>query len=171
VASDDTRGQLDDVERRMVVELQHDGRITTQEIARRVGISETTARKKLRRLIGERIVQIAARIDPFQFGFETPATIGLKVDRDRIDEVALALCENPHVRWVAASTGRYDLLIEFVGRDNRDLAEFLLGDLTRDGIRATETCLLLKIYKQTWDYGVRGTDHGVDGADVADSES
>src|SRR5690242_9614783 len=53
VASDDTRGQLDDVERRMVVELQHDGRITTQEIARRVGISETTARKKLRRLIGE----------------------------------------------------------------------------------------------------------------------
>lgn len=141
----------------MIALLQKDGRITTQALARSVGVSEVTARRKLRRLLGENIVQIVAAVDPFQIGYESPVIIGLKVDRARVDEIAAKLCEHPSIRYVAASTGNADLIVEVVAASNHELAEFLLGYLSSiPGVQSTDTSLILRIYKQSWDWGVRG---------------
>jgi Lrp/AsnC family transcriptional regulator, regulator for asnA, asnC and gidA len=141
----------------MIALLQKDGRITTQALARAVGVSEVTARRKLRRLLGENIVQIVAAVDPFQIGYESPVIIGLKVDRPRVDEIAAKLCEHPSIRYVGASTGNSDLIIEVVAASNHELAEFLLGYLSSiPGVHGTDTSLILRIYKQSWDWGVRG---------------
>lgn len=148
---------LDAVDRKMIALLQKDGRIATQALARAVGVSEVTARRKLRRLIGDSIVQIVAAVDPFQIGYESPVIIGLKVDRARVDEIAQKLCEHPSIRYVGAATGNSDLIVEVVAASNHELAEFLLGYLsTIPGIQETETSLVLRIYKQSWDWGVRG---------------
>lgn len=150
---------LDTVDRKMIALLQKDGRIATQALARAVGVSEVTARRKLRRLIGENIVQIVAAVDPFQIGYESPVIIGLKVDRARVDEIAQRLCEHPSIRYVGAATGNSDLIVEVVAASNHELAEFLLGYLsTIPGIQETETSLVLRIYKQSWDWGVRGVE-------------
>ena len=150
---------LDAVDRRMIALLQKDGRITTQALARAVGVSDVTARRKLRRLLGEGVVQIVAAVDPFQIGYESPVIIGLKVDRARVDEIADKLCRHPSIRYVGAATGSSDLIIEVVAASNHELAEFLLGYLsTIAGIYETETSLVLRIYKQSWDWGVRGLD-------------
>ena len=149
--------ELDAVDRKMIALLQKDGRIATQALARAVGVSEVTARRKLRRLIGDNIVQIVAAVDPFQIGYESPVIIGLKVDRARVDEIAQKLCEHPSIRYVGAATGNSDLIVEVVAASNHELAEFLLGYLsTIPGIQDTETSLVLRIYKQSWDWGVRG---------------
>ena len=141
----------------MIALLQKDGRIATQALARAVGVSDVTARRKLRRLIGESIVQIVAAVDPFQIGYESPVIIGLKVDRTRLDEIAQRLCEHPSIRYVGAATGNSDLIVEVVAASNHELAEFVLGYLsTIPGIQETETSLILRIYKQSWDWGVRG---------------
>jgi Lrp/AsnC family transcriptional regulator, regulator for asnA, asnC and gidA len=150
---------LDAVDRKMIALLQKDGRITTQALARAVGVSDVTARRKLRRLLGEGVVQIVAGVDPFQIGYESPVIIGLKVDRAQVDEIAEKLCRHPSIRYVAAATGNSDLIIEVVAASNHELAEFLLGHLsTIPGIYETETSLVLRIYKQSWDWGVRGLD-------------
>lgn len=59
----------------MIALLQKDGRISTQALAKAVGVSEVTAGRKLRTLLGDNIVQIVAAIDPFQMGYESPVII------------------------------------------------------------------------------------------------
>lgn len=150
---------LDLTERRIIALLQENGRTSTQALARAVGVSEVTARRKLRRLIGDGIVQIVAGVDPFQIGYESPVIIGLKVDRSRLDEVAAQLCDHPSTRYVAASTGNYDLIVEVVAESNHDLADFVLGYLAKiEGITDTATSLILRIYKQSWKWGIRDLD-------------
>lgn len=151
--------ELDRVERMMIALLQKDGRLGIQSLARKLGVSDVTARRKLRRLLGDGIVQIVAAVDPFQIGFQSPVIIGLKIDRAHIDEIASKLCSHPSIRYVAAATGKVDLIIEVVAASNHDLAEFVLGYLASiRGILDTETSLVLRIYKQTWNWGVRGVD-------------
>ena len=100
-----------------------------------------------------------ATVDPFDVGYETPVIIGLKVQRSMLDAVADQLSRLPQVRYVGASTGRVDLIVEVVTRTNQDLAEFLLTDLGRiEGITDSETNLIVRIYKQSWDWAIRGDD-------------
>jgi Lrp/AsnC family transcriptional regulator, regulator for asnA, asnC and gidA len=147
---------LDPTERVIVSELQRDGRVTTNALAKRANVSEVTARRKLRRLRDEGIVQIVAAVDPFQVGFQSPALVGIKVERDKLHDVAATLCQHPAVRYVAASTGNFHLVIEVVASTNQELATILLDEIgVIDGVIDTETSLILRIYKQTWDWQLR----------------
>jgi Lrp/AsnC family transcriptional regulator, regulator for asnA, asnC and gidA len=150
------RHRLDATERRMIELLQEDGRLSVASLARLLGVTEVTARRKLNRLLRDRVIQVVATVDPFDVGYETPVIIGLKVQRSRLDEVAERLSSLPQVRYVGASTGRVDLIIEVVTRTNQDLADFLLTDLAEiDGITDSETNLIVRIYKQSWDWAIR----------------
>ena len=144
----------------MVELLQKDGRLTVAQLARDVGVTEVTARRKLKRLLSDEIIRVVATVDPFDVGYETPVIIGLKVQRNRLDEVAERLSALPQVRYVGASTGRVDLIIEVVTRTNQDLAAFLMNELAEiDGIADSETNLIIRIYKQSWDWAI-GDDAG-----------
>ena len=85
--------------------------------------------------------------------------IGLKVHRGQLEAVAERLSLLPQVRYVGASTGRVDLIVEVVTRTNQDLADFLLNELGQvEGITDSETNLIVRIYKQSWDWGIRDDD-------------
>lgn len=140
----------------MIELLQEDGRLSIAALARSLGVTEVTARRKLTRLLRDRVIQVVATVDPFDVGYETPVIIGLKVQRGKLDAVAEHLSRLPQVRYVGASTGRVDLIIEVVTRTNQDLAEFLMSDLAEiDGITDSETNLIVRIYKQSWHWGIR----------------
>jgi Lrp/AsnC family transcriptional regulator for asnA, asnC and gidA len=150
------RHHLDPVERRMVELLQADGRLSVAKLARSLGVTEVTARRKLRRILNDGIVRVVGTVDPFDVGYETPVIIGLKVQRARLDEVAERLSALPQVRYVGASTGRVDLIVEVVTRTNQDLAAFLMTELAEiEGITDSETNLIVRIYKQSWDWAIR----------------
>jgi Lrp/AsnC family transcriptional regulator for asnA, asnC and gidA len=150
------RHKLDATERAMVELLQQDGRLTIIQLARTLGVTEVTARRKLKRLMGDGIIRVVATVDPFDVGYETPVIIGLKVHHGQMEAVAERLSLLPQVRYVGASTGRVDLIIEVVTRTNQDLADFLLNELGQvEGIMDSETNLIVRIYKQSWDWGIR----------------
>lgn len=143
----------------MVEMLQRDGRLSVSELARSLHVSEVTARRKLKRLLSAGIIRVVATVDPFDVGYETPVIIGLKVVRSQLEEIAERLSRLPQVRYIGASTGRVDLIVEVVTRTNQDLASFLLDELARiDGITDSETNLIVRIYKQSWDWGIRDDD-------------
>ena len=91
------RPRIDRTEGRMIEILQQNGRKTTRQLAKEAGVSELTARRKLRRLIDQDIIRVVATVDPFDVGYETPAIIGLRVDPSRLEEVATAISELPNV--------------------------------------------------------------------------
>jgi Lrp/AsnC family transcriptional regulator for asnA, asnC and gidA len=149
--------ELDAIELRLIALLQTDGRMSTQALAKGAGCSEVTARKKLRRLLDEQVIQIVGAVDPFRIGYESPVIIGLRVEKKRLDAIALELCDHPAIRYVGAATGQSDLIIEVVAASNHELADFVLNYLTKiDGVQETHSSLILRIYKQSWNWGVRG---------------
>lgn len=140
----------------MVELLQEDGRLTVTSLARTLGVTEVTARRKLRRLLGDGIIHVVATVDPFDVGYETPVIIGLKVERAKLDAVARRLSDLPQVRYVGASTGRVDLVVEVVVRTNQDLSDFLMNELASiEGVLDSETNLIVRIYKQSWSWALR----------------
>jgi Lrp/AsnC family transcriptional regulator for asnA, asnC and gidA len=150
------RPHIDPIEQRMIEILQLDGRKTTRQLAKECGVSELTARRKLRRLTNDDIIRIVATVDPFDVGYETPALIGLRVDPARLEEVAEAVSSLPNVVYVAATTGSIDLIVEVMARTNQDLADFLLQHLAViPGVTASETNLVIRIFRQSWAWGIR----------------
>ncbi len=144
---------MDDLDRQIIKILEENGRASNATIARQVGVSEGTVRRRLKRLIGEKIIRVMAFSDPKAMGFESEALIGVQVDPDKIDEVADALAELTYTRWVAVATGTFDVFAWATLPNAERLGRFLRENVgVIPGVRRTETFVTLAIRKR--DYGL-----------------
>src|SRR5690554_6375611 len=101
---------LDDTDREISKLIQQDGRMPCLTIANQLGLAEGTVRRRVARLLDEKILRIVGITGPFKIGLHTVAIVGLKVERGRLDPTAEALAKLPEVRSVALSTGNFDLV-------------------------------------------------------------
>ena len=149
----DTKVVLDEVDKRIIEQLQQDGRRPYTQIAPAVGLSEAAVRQRAQRLIDAGVVQIVGVTDPKMVGFGRQAMIGLTVEGDtrRVADVVAAMDE---VVYVVLTAGSLDVLVEVVVEDDEHLLE-LLNDKIRaiDGVRDTETFVYLRIHKETYAWG------------------
>jgi Lrp/AsnC family transcriptional regulator for asnA, asnC and gidA len=153
--------QLDDLDRRIMKLLRHDGRLSYAHIARTVGLSEPTVRKRIDRLVHAGAIINAARINPAPIGFPIDAMIGIKVMRGRVTEVGRKLAQMENVAYVAYVAGGFDIIIEAFLPDTEGLFKFLNEDLDRiDGIASTETWNVLRTEK--FFYNWEGEDVGLE---------
>jgi Lrp/AsnC family transcriptional regulator, regulator for asnA, asnC and gidA len=146
---------LDDVNKRIIEQLQRDGRMSYAALAKVVGLSEAAVRQRVQRLLDNGVMQIVAVTDPLTLGFARQVMVGLKVEGD-MRPVADALSRIPEVDYVVICAGAYDLLAELVCTDDDHLLE-LLNDKIRTipGVTGTETFVYLKLTKQTYAWGTR----------------
>jgi Lrp/AsnC family transcriptional regulator, regulator for asnA, asnC and gidA len=140
--------KLDDVDREIMRLLRHDGRAKYSAIAREVGVSEPTVRKRVDRLRERGAIYISARVNPAPIGFQVDAMIGIRAERGRTREVGDALTAMEHVSYVGYLTGSLDILIEVFLPDTERLFTFLNEDLNAiDGIAYTETWHVVRTEK------------------------
>lgn len=145
---------LDDTDREIIKLLQQDGRMPFLTIANQLGLAEGTVRRRVARLLDEKILRIVGITDPFKIGLHTVAIVGLKVERGRLDLTAEALAKLPEVRSVALSTGNFDLVIQVAVKNNDELLTFLIKKLSEiPGILNTGTSLVLKVAKEDFAWG------------------
>jgi len=155
--------ELDRIEKQMILLLQKNGRMPYVEMAEAIGVTEGTIRRKFNRLVSEGIIKIAVVANPHAIGFDSPAIILIKTDPHRALEVAERVSTLPGVRFVALTTGSSDLIIEGYWANNRELSQFLTVELSQvPGVREFSTSLVLKLVKQTYDWGVPGNPTGED---------
>lgn len=146
---------LDKLERQIILLLQQNGRMPYVEIAQKVGVTEGTVRRKVKWLMEEGIIKVAAVANPHVIGFDTPAIISIKTETDKVMHVASQLQQLPGVRFVALTTGSFDIIMEGYWANNQELYRFLTMELSRvEGIREYNTSLVLRIMKQAYDWGV-----------------
>jgi Lrp/AsnC family transcriptional regulator for asnA, asnC and gidA len=150
-----TEPVLDDVNKRIIEQLQRDGRMSYAALAKVVGLSEAAVRQRVQRLLDAGVMQIVAVTDPLTLGFARQCMIGIRVSGD-VRPVADAIAAIPEVDYVVISAGGYDLLAELVCTDDEHLLK-LLNDVIRaiPGVVATETYVYLKLAKQTYAWGTR----------------
>jgi Lrp/AsnC family transcriptional regulator for asnA, asnC and gidA len=144
---------LDDVDKRIIEQLQQDGRRPYTQIAPAVGLSEAAVRQRVQRLIDSGVMQIVGVTDPRMIGFGRQAMIGLTVEGDT-RKVADAVAELQEVVYVVLTAGSLDVLVEVVVEDDEHLLDLLNNKIRAiDGVRDTETFLYLRIHKETYAWG------------------
>ena len=124
--------------------LQSDGRASNAGISRRVGVSEGTVRRRLKRLIQDEFIQVVALPDPAKMGLHSEALVGLQVDADRLDMVAGDLSGLKEVTWVAMTTGQYDIFAWVSVESSEALGILLRTKIGAiPGVRRSETFVSL----------------------------
>ena len=131
---------MDELDTKIIQILQEDGRASNAGIARKVGVSEGTVRRRLKRLIQKEYIQVVALPDASKMGFESQALVGVQVDPDKVDQVADALADLSEINWVAITTGSFDVFAWITLQSAEALGIFLRTKVgTIKGVRRTET--------------------------------
>lgn len=100
---------IDRVDKRLLAQLQLDGRLSYTTLAARVGISTGTARTRVLRMIDEGVVRIGAIAKSGRRDTEFDVGLGISL-RGPASTAAELLATMPGIRFLAATIGRYDVL-------------------------------------------------------------
>jgi Lrp/AsnC family transcriptional regulator for asnA, asnC and gidA len=148
-------GPIDDISKRIIEQLQADGRRSYGEIGKAVGLSEAAVRQRVQKLTETGVMQIVAVTDPMQLGFNRQAMIGIRVSGDT-RSVADALEKLQAVDYLVLTAGSFDIMIEVVCESDDDLIELLNSQIrSLPGVVSTETFVYLQLRKQLYDWGTR----------------
>jgi Lrp/AsnC family transcriptional regulator for asnA, asnC and gidA len=149
-----TRTALDEISKRIIEQLQHDGRRSYASIGKAVGLSEAAVRQRVQRLVDSGVMQIVAVTDPMTLGFHRQTMIGIKCEGD-LERVADHLAGMDEIDYVVITSGSFDLLVEVVCEDDDQLLEILSRVRMAPTVTSTETFVYLKLRKQTYSWGTR----------------
>ncbi|GAB2441863.1 Lrp/AsnC family transcriptional regulator [Nocardia tengchongensis] len=157
--TDQTTGRgaphLDDISKRIITELQEDGRRAYATIGKVVGLSEAAVRQRVQKLADAGVIQIVAVTDPLQVGLFRQAMLAITVDGS-VQPVADALALIDEINYVVICAGRYDILCEAVCPDDEALLDLVSNRIRAlAGVRHAEIMVYLKLRKQTYKWGTR----------------
>jgi Lrp/AsnC family transcriptional regulator for asnA, asnC and gidA len=147
---------IDRIDTEIIRLLKKDGRMPNTEIARRLPISETTVRKRLKRLIEEEYIQIIAvgnlpkLINKLRR--EIVGNMKVKIDIKKTDYVIRELKDISELWYIAHITGAADFDLEFSVQSQDDLRLLLERINNIEGITHTETSIRLQIIRNRYDW-------------------
>ena len=144
--------KLDAIDRKILTELQADGRMTNVELSRRVGISAPPCLRRVRSLEEAGLIEgYNARVNARELGYEVMvfAMVSLKsqAERDLVAFEALARSW-PMVRECHMLNGEIDFILKCVAPNLLTFQDFLTGELTAaPNVSSVRTSLVIRSAK------------------------
>ena len=145
--------RLDEIDRRILRALQQDARLTTAQLAERIGLSTTPCWNRLKRLEQQGYIDgYIALLNQEKLGL--PETVIIEVTLDRHDEEVLerfgqVLADLPEVIEAYLTTGDYDYLVKVAVESPAGYERFLREKLYRiPGIRHSRSSFALRCLKK-----------------------
>lgn len=141
--------KLDPIDRKILAELQTDGRITNVELSRRVGISAPPCLRRVKALEEAGLITgYHAEVNARELGFEVQvfAMVSLKsqaeAELSRFEEHALNW---PLVRECHMLNGEIDFILKCVSPDLSTFQHFLTEELTAaENVESVRTALVIR---------------------------
>lgn len=144
---------LDAIDRRLLSELQDEGRITNVELAQRVGLTAPPCLRRVRGLEESGVIKgYHAELDASKLGFAI--TVFALVSLKSQAEESLRQFEDhmrglPEVRECHMLNGEIDFILKIVSRDLQSFQEFLTSKLTpAPNVASVKTSLTIRTAKQ-----------------------
>jgi DNA-binding Lrp family transcriptional regulator len=135
------RIKLDKIDRRILKNLQEDGRMSNVKLAEEAGISAPPCLRRVRALEEAGYIEgYYARVDPSVLGFSVVVFAEVKLNQNsetHLNEFQQKLESWPMVREVYMLAGEMDYLLKIVAKDWDDYQRFLTGQLTATSNVAT----------------------------------
>ena len=143
---------LDEIDKKIVAELQRDAQLTHNVLSERVGLSPSPCARRIRKLEAAGFITgYKAQIDETKMGFGFTVFVSVKLDH-QIDQ-RLAQFENtiqlyPEVVDCWLMTGNRDYLLRVAVSDLSDFEHFLTGRLTKvEGVASIESAIPIRRVK------------------------
>jgi Lrp/AsnC family transcriptional regulator for asnA, asnC and gidA len=145
---------LDDLDRQIISILQYDGRTPFTSLAKELGTTEGTVRRRVKQLTENGLMQIVAIVEAHNMGFDEAAMIGISAQANLVSSVADEVAKLPEVSYLFQAAGEYDLIAEVYCRDREHFVTFLNDELHQiEGVQHTESFMMLKMHKLSYRWG------------------
>jgi Lrp/AsnC family transcriptional regulator for asnA, asnC and gidA len=146
--------QLDKTDQAIVSQLQYDGRKPYTEIAAELGVTEGAVRRRVKRMIDRKVLQIVGIVEPQFLEWNAAGMIGVSVQAGRVEEVGEQIAQFPEVTYLFMASGGFDLFVEVYCRDRGHFVSFLNSKLQQiPGVERTESFMILKMFKLSYRWG------------------
>ncbi|GAA1912976.1 Lrp/AsnC family transcriptional regulator [Streptantibioticus ferralitis] len=143
---------MDEIDRRILRELQQDGRLPNQELAQRVGLTASPCLRRVRQLEQDGVIQgYRAVIDPESVGrgFEVLVSIEVSRDREAVEAVEAALQEIPDVIEAYRLFGSPGCLLRIAVADITAYEQLWIERLTAlPGVTEVNSQIIMKRIKE-----------------------
>jgi Lrp/AsnC family leucine-responsive transcriptional regulator len=142
--------KLDRYDRRILEELQRDGRVSNQELADRIGLSPSPCLRRVRTLEEAGIIRgYTALLDARALGLNLMVILSISMDKhtpERFERFDAAVSAMPEVLECLLITGRdADYQLKVVVRDMDAYQDLLLNKLTRiEGVTGVHSSFVLR---------------------------
>jgi Lrp/AsnC family leucine-responsive transcriptional regulator len=139
---------LDDIDRKILVALQTDSRLSVQELAERVGLSPSPCHRRVKLLEESGVItRYIAMVDQRAVGLPVSVFISIKLERQKeedLERFASSIAGWREVLECYLMTGHQDFLLRVVVSDLDAYEQFLKRKLTRlDGVSSIESSFAL----------------------------
>ncbi|WP_108650417.1 leucine-responsive transcriptional regulator Lrp [Dongshaea marina] len=145
---------LDRIDRKILNELQHDGRISNVELSKRVGLSPTPCLERVRRLERQGYIEgYSAHLNPSYLGANLLVFVEITLTRSEVDifeRFNQAVLELKDIQECHLVSGDFDYLLKARVSD-MSAYRSLLGDtlLRLPGVSDTRTYVVMEEVKQS----------------------
>ncbi len=143
---------LDELDRRILIELQRDARLANAELARRLSLSPPAVHARIRRLEEQGYVRgYVALLDRERLGFDMLCFIQISLQLHQIEQVnhfRTTIQQIPEVLECHHVTGEYDYLLKIAVRNRQELERLVMEKLTPiPGVARIHTSLVFSEIK------------------------
>jgi len=142
---------LDAIDRRILSELQDDGRLSIVDLAERVGLSPSPCLRRVRRLEESGVITgYRALLDPAAVGLELQVIVFFRVsnyDRAAIARLRAAIRDIPEVLASYNMSGDFDAMLHVVVPDLAHFERFMHEKLLRLPIRDVRSSFVIAVRK------------------------
>lgn len=139
---------IDEVDVRILSRLRDNARLSNVDIARDLGISEATVRRRIQSLEDKGIIQgYSCYLNYHLIENPVKAYVHLSLDPSRRESVVGKIVAHPRAIAVYRVTGDHDVLAVMFFIDMSELHDFLDHYLQLEGIREVRTQIVMSPYK------------------------
>jgi len=136
------------IDEKLIRALGTNARISSEKLAKQLRVSPMTVRRRLKVMMRNGTIKTVPLIDPNKAGINLQTVIAISVERESLETAEQFLEKQSEVNWVAATTGRYDIMIMASFHSVDELSEFLQKKLASfKGIKNVETFVCLEVNK------------------------
>ncbi len=142
--------KIDEIDIKILRELQEDARKSLKEIAEKVDVAEGTVYNRINKLKKAGVIKkFIPVIDYSYLGYDIIAIIGITAEGGYLVEIEKEIAKEKNVTAVYDVTGEYDILVVAKFKNRENLNTFVKKIASMEKVMKTYTMLVLNIVKET----------------------
>lgn len=140
---------LDETDFKILRILLTDARLSSRQIAKKVGVSVGTTISRMKKMEHEKVIKgYSVTLDSEKLGYELTAIIEVTVSKGKLLETAKEIAMIPNVCAVYDVTGLTDTVVLAKFKNRRGLSKFVKSMLSMPFVERTNTHLVLTTVKE-----------------------